>query len=68
MLAQADQGLDEDGHPATEHGDPTDVAGEIADEFGGAGGAMTASRRLATTEPPGVEHGPRHCRWGPSSA
>ena len=28
------------GHPATEHGDPTDVAGEIADEFGGAGGAI----------------------------
>src|SRR5665811_124358 len=40
MLAQADHGLDEDGHPATEHGDPTDVAGEIADEFGGAGAAI----------------------------
>jgi hypothetical protein len=40
MLAQADHGLDEDGHPATEHGDPTDVTGEIADEFGGAGGAI----------------------------
>jgi MFS family permease len=40
MLAKADLGLDEDGHPATEHGDPTDVAGEIADEFGGAGGAI----------------------------
>ena len=40
MLAQADHGLDEDGHLATEHGDPSDVAGEIADEFGGAGGAI----------------------------
>jgi ACDE family multidrug resistance protein len=40
MLAQADIGLDEDGHSATEHGDPSDVAGEIADEFGGAGGAL----------------------------
>src|SRR5664280_32460 len=40
MLAQADHGLDEDSHLATEHGDPTDVTGEIADEFGGAGGAI----------------------------
>ena len=40
MLAQADRGLDEDGHLATEHGDPTDVSGEIADELGGAGGAI----------------------------
>ena len=40
MLGQADHGLDEDGHLATEHGDPTDVTGEIADEFGGAGGAI----------------------------
>jgi MFS transporter, ACDE family, multidrug resistance protein len=40
MLAQADRGLDEDSHLATEHGDPTDVTGEIADELGGAGGAI----------------------------
>jgi MFS family permease len=40
MLARADAGLDEDGHPATEHGDPSEVAGEIADEFGGAGAAI----------------------------
>jgi len=40
MRPQADQGPDADGHPATEHGDPPDVAGEIADEFGGAGGAI----------------------------
>jgi MFS transporter, ACDE family, multidrug resistance protein len=49
MLAQADQGLDEDGRPATEHGDPTDVAGELADEFGGAGGAIGQARHHATT-------------------
>ncbi|MGH3425896.1 MAG: MFS transporter, partial [Nocardioidaceae bacterium] len=40
MLSRADQGLDEDGHPATEHDDPADVAGEVADEYGGAGGAI----------------------------
>jgi ACDE family multidrug resistance protein len=40
MLAQADQGLDEDGHPATEHGELDDVAGEVADEFGGAAAAI----------------------------
>ncbi len=39
-LAQADAGLDEEGHPAGEHDDPADVAGEVADEFGGAGGAI----------------------------
>jgi MFS transporter, ACDE family, multidrug resistance protein len=39
-LARADLGLDEDGHQATEHGDPSDVGGEIADEFGGASGAI----------------------------
>jgi ACDE family multidrug resistance protein len=40
MLAQADAGLDEDGHPGTEHGELDDVAGEIADEFGGAPAAI----------------------------
>jgi len=55
MLAQADHGLDEDGHLATEHGDPSDVAGEIADEFGGAGAPSTASRRSAITQLPGAE-------------
>jgi hypothetical protein len=37
MLAQTGVLLDRDGHPATEHGDPSDVAGQTADEFGGAG-------------------------------
>jgi MFS family permease len=37
MLAQADAGLDEDGHSVTAH---RDVAGEIADEFGGAPAAI----------------------------
>ncbi len=36
MLAAADAGLDEDGHPSSDHGTADDVAGEIADEFGGA--------------------------------
>ncbi|MGQ2911054.1 MFS transporter [Aeromicrobium sp.] len=36
-LRDADAGLDEDGHPA---GDPEEVAGEVADEFGGAPGAV----------------------------
>lgn len=40
MLEQADAGLDEDGHPVTEHGRPDDVAGEVADEFGGAPAAI----------------------------
>ncbi|MGH3498092.1 MAG: MFS transporter [Nocardioidaceae bacterium] len=40
MLAQADRGLDEQGHPASEHNDPVEVAGEVADEFGGAPGAL----------------------------
>ncbi|MEI4273093.1 MFS transporter [Klenkia sp. LSe6-5] len=40
MLEQADAGLDEDGHPAGEHGGPEDVAGEVADEFGGAPAAI----------------------------
>jgi ACDE family multidrug resistance protein len=40
MLAAADAGLDEDGHPAEEHGPLDDVAGEVADEFGGAPAAI----------------------------
>lgn len=36
-LHDADAGLDEDGHPAA---DPQEVAGEVADEFGGAPGAV----------------------------
>ena len=51
-LAQADAGLDEDGHSIVEHDDPADVAGEVADEFGGAGGAIDSvdeSRDRATT-------------------
>jgi MFS family permease len=40
MLAAADAGLDEDGHPGEEHGRPDDVAGELADEFGGASAAI----------------------------
>jgi hypothetical protein len=40
MLAAADAGLDEDGHPASDHGTPDDVAGEAADEFGGASAAI----------------------------
>jgi len=50
--AQADAGLDEDGHSIVEHDDPADVAGEVADEFGGAGGAIDSvdeSRDRATT-------------------
>ena len=39
-LAAADAGLDEDGHADTEHGRLDDVAGEIADEFGGAPAAV----------------------------
>jgi MFS family permease len=42
MLEQADAGLDEDGHPVGEHGSPEDVAGEVADEFGGAPAAIDA--------------------------
>jgi MFS family permease len=42
MLAAADAGLDEDGHPASEHGALDDVAGEMADEFGGAPAAVDA--------------------------
>ncbi|HEY4625290.1 MAG TPA: hypothetical protein VIH01_04685, partial [Blastococcus sp.] len=40
MLAAADAGLAEDGHPFSEHGELDDVAGEVADEFGGAGAAI----------------------------
>jgi ACDE family multidrug resistance protein len=37
LLANADAGLDEDGHSVT---DADDVEGEVADEFGGASGAI----------------------------
>ena len=37
MLAAADAGLDEDGHSVA---DRDDVAGEVADEFGGAAAAI----------------------------
>ena len=40
MLADADRGLDEDGHAAEERGALDDVGGEIADEFGGASAAI----------------------------
>jgi ACDE family multidrug resistance protein len=40
MLADADAGLDEEGHSAGVHGKPDDVAGEVADEFGGAPAAI----------------------------
>ena len=40
MLADADRGLDESGHPVEEHGGLDDVAGEVADEFGGAPAAI----------------------------
>lgn len=39
-LADADAGLDEDGHAVTEAADGSDVAGEVADELGGAAGAI----------------------------
>jgi len=45
MLAAADAGLDQDGHVATDHGDLDDVAGEAADEFGGAPAAVDSELR-----------------------
>jgi ACDE family multidrug resistance protein len=45
MLADADAGLDEDGHDAAEHGEPDDVGGEVADEFGGAPAAIDSERQ-----------------------
>jgi len=45
MLAAADAGLDEDGHVATDHGALDDVAGEAADEFGGAPAAIDSEVR-----------------------
>jgi MFS family permease len=45
MLAAADAGLDEDGHPASEHGPIDDVEGEVADEFGGAAAAIDSELR-----------------------
>jgi hypothetical protein len=40
LLARADAGLDEDGATAETHGPVDDVAGEVADEFGGAPAAI----------------------------
>jgi MFS family permease len=40
MLNAADAGLDENGHAASDHGRLDDVAGEVADEFGGAAAAI----------------------------
>jgi ACDE family multidrug resistance protein len=45
MLAQADAGLDENGHDASRHGELDDVAGEVADEFGGAPAAVDSELR-----------------------
>jgi MFS family permease len=45
LLVQADAGLDEDGAPAETHGPVDDVAGEVADEFGGAPGAIDSEVR-----------------------
>ena len=50
MLAAADAGMDEDGHPAADHGAPEDVAGEVADEFGGAPAAIDAEREAELTQ------------------
>jgi ACDE family multidrug resistance protein len=49
MLAQADAGLDEDGHAVAEL---DDVAGEVADEFGGAPAAIDSELQ--------AQHGGRH--------
>ncbi|MGZ4591354.1 MAG: MFS transporter, partial [Actinomycetes bacterium] len=46
MLADADRGLDENGHAATEHGALDDVAGEVADEFGGAPAAIDSELQV----------------------
>ncbi|MGZ4595123.1 MAG: MFS transporter [Actinomycetes bacterium] len=46
MLADADRGLDESGHAATEHGALDDVAGEVADEFGGAPAAIDSELQV----------------------
>jgi MFS family permease len=43
MLAAADAGMDEDGHTAE---DLDDVAGEVADEFGGASAAIDSELRV----------------------
>ncbi|MGY1624857.1 MFS transporter [Geodermatophilus sp. SYSU D00965] len=47
LLAQADAGLDEDGAAAETHGRVDDVAGEVADEFGGAPGAIDSEVQVA---------------------
>jgi MFS family permease len=49
MLAQADAGLDEDGHAVAEL---DDVTGEVADEFGGAPAAIDSELQ--------AQHGGRH--------
>jgi hypothetical protein len=46
MLAAADAGMDEDGHSADEHGALDDVAGEVADEFGGAPAAIDSELQV----------------------
>jgi len=52
MLAAADAGLDENGHAASEHGALDDVAGEVADEFGGASAAIDSELRAETAGRP----------------
>jgi MFS transporter, ACDE family, multidrug resistance protein len=51
LLAQADAGLDEDGHAAAGHGPLDDVAGEVADEFGGAPAAIDSELQGAAVRP-----------------
>jgi MFS transporter, ACDE family, multidrug resistance protein len=46
MLVAADAGLDENGHAATDHGAIDNVAGEVADEFGGAGAAIDSELQV----------------------
>jgi len=52
MLAAADAGLDENGHAASEHGALDEVAGEVADEFGGASAAIDSELRAETAGRP----------------
>ncbi|MGY1820451.1 MFS transporter [Geodermatophilus sp. SYSU D00079] len=51
LLARADAGLDGDGHAAAGHDAPDDVAGEIADEFGGAPAAIDGELQGAPVRP-----------------
>jgi MFS family permease len=46
MLAAADRGLAEDGHRTEQHGALDDVAGEVADEFGGAAAAIDSELQV----------------------